>query len=456
MLGVPVVDLFERQRFAELSKQWSPWASPCRCVIKPDWSAGAETAFGSAIGRLAAELCAPALQTHAPASIPAGAGHPGRPGQGHVRRAGARARGRAGELRPKPLAVCTGGGVGDLLAATPALLALQRHLGARFCVLASGYAAPILQGHPAVEEILADDGGALPDLAARIAARRFTHAVVFWSSPRAAALVHRAGIPVRAGQSRRLYSWRYTHRVPVRTERGDTKSHWTDVQMDYARALGALPRPQDYRIIINLTAEDFAAADALAAQHRIPTRFIILHAVRGIAAGAKRWPARRFAALGDALNVEFGAPVVLTGSGAEREAIAAVAAAMRAPVTPLAGATSLRAFGALAARAVLVVALDSGAMHVAAAVGAPTVGIFALRTDVPARWRPLGSATAVIGPAYPCPRWHRKETCPDFACYAALDVQAIVAAARSIAGKDGTTAAPAGVTLLPAEQLRGS
>jgi ADP-heptose:LPS heptosyltransferase len=67
-------------------------------------------------------------------------------------------------------------------------------------------------------------------------------------------------------------------------------------------------------------------------------------------------------------------------------------------------------------------------MHVAAAVGAPTVGIFALQSDEPDRWAPLGRKTAVVRATYPCPPDHRKETCPNFACIEALDRARVLAA----------------------------
>jgi ADP-heptose:LPS heptosyltransferase len=72
--------------------------------------------------------------------------------------------------------------------------------------------------------------------------------------------------------------------------------------------------------------------------------------------------------------------------------------------------------------------MDSGPMHVAAAVGAPTVGIFALQSDEPDRWAPLGARVASVRPSYPCPPGHRKETCPDFACVRALDEERILGA----------------------------
>jgi ADP-heptose:LPS heptosyltransferase len=73
-------------------------------------------------------------------------------------------------------------------------------------------------------------------------------------------------------------------------------------------------------------------------------------------------------------------------------------------------------------------------MHVAAATGAATVGIFALQSDEPDRWAPLGPRTALVRASYPCPPAHRKETCPDFACIAALDVPRVVATLGGLIG----------------------
>ena len=329
------------------------------------------------------------------------------------------------------LAVCTGGGSGDLLVATPAMRALARRFETNVDVLASAASAPLLEGHPAVGTMLVDDGAPLDQVVARIKARGYTHAVVFWSTARVAAIVQRAGIPVRVGQSRRLYSWRYTIRVPVRTERGDDTSAWSDVQMDYARALGATPQPDDYRIVIALNERDRAEADALLASVAPLGRFVVLHAARGLPIDAARWPVRQFAAIGDELADAFGVPVLLTGSEAEKPVIDLIGDAMRKPNAVIAGRTSLRSLAALLARAEAVAALDSGPMHIAAAVGAPTVGIFALRTDLPMRWRPLGERVVVLGNTYPCPLWCRKETCKTFDCYRALDPAAVVDAARA-------------------------
>ena len=330
------------------------------------------------------------------------------------------------------LAVCTGGGVGDLIAATPAMSALARTFGSPLTVLASPYAAPFLRGHPAVADVMSDDNATpIRETIEAVRARDFTHAVVFWSTSRVAAIVQRARIPVRVGQSRRLYSWRYTVRVPVRTESGDVTSRWSDVQMDYARALGAVAEASDFVIDIPIDAADEREADAVLAGAGATGRFIIFHTVRGMRLDGVRWPVESFAKIGDALGRAFDARIVLTGTAEERAVIDEIASRMSTPHANIAGSTSLRELAAVLKRSALVVALDSGPMHIAAAVGAPTVGIFALKTDLPRRWQPLGPRVALVEPSYPCPGC-RKETCRTFDCYAALTPGAVLAAARSL------------------------
>lgn len=337
-------------------------------------------------------------------------------------------------MSSKILAVCTEGGIGDLLAATPAMRALHRHFGNPVSVLASPYAAPVLQGNSDVSDVLFDDpASSQRALADQLRARSFSHAIVFWSTARVAGAIARAGIPVRVGQARRLYSWRYTQRVAVRTESGDAHSHWTDVQMDYARTLGVAARADDFRIDIQVSGENIAEARELLASEKLDGGFVVFHAARGIALDRVQWPVEQFARIADALGEAFALPVVLTGNAADAPTIVRIAGAMQNANVCVAGKTSLMGLAALLARARLVAALDSGPMHLAAALGVPTVGIFALRTDLPDRWHPLGPRVAVVRPSYPCPFWHRKETCRSFACYANLAPATVVEAARSVA-----------------------
>jgi ADP-heptose:LPS heptosyltransferase len=265
--------------------------------------------------------------------------------------------------------------------------------------------------------------------------QRYDAAVVTWATLTTALLPFRARIPVRVGQARRLYSGFFTERVVVRSERGDRTSHWTDILLDYARAIGC--ETGDLLPAFAPTDDDRADADALLRVHDVGADFYVLHATRALSARHARWPTRGFAELTALLARRDGLPIVLTGASVDIPIVADIAAAAGRGAIALAGATSIGAFGALAQRARAVIAMDSGPMHVAAAVGAPTVGIFALQSDEPDRWAPRGPRTAVVRATYPCPAWHRKETCPDFACVRDLDE------ARIVGVLDGLLARPA-------------
>jgi ADP-heptose:LPS heptosyltransferase len=112
--------------------------------------------------------------------------------------------------------------------------------------------------------------------------------------------------------------------------------------------------------------------------------FAIIHP--GASRADRRWPAERFAEVGDVLAAR-GLHVMLTGSEDEHELVLEVARRMRAPSIDLAGSTDVGMLAALLDEARLLVCNDTGVSHLAAAVCAPSVVIFA--TSQTARWAPL-------------------------------------------------------------------
>ena len=319
----------------------------------------------------------------------------------------------------RALLVAAGGGIGDTLLAGVVAHALRSRFAHVEALVLPAHRA-IAEHDPAIERVhlLASPVPTAEDLRGA----GFAAAVVTWATLTTALVPALAGIPVRVGQARRLYSPLFTQRVVVRSERGDHRSHWTQILLDYARAIDcddpvARPTFQPHET-------DRRAADALLAEHGIDGSFALLHPSRGLTEQRERWPAAGFIALGRSLRERDALPLLVTGTAAD--AAVAEAIARDAAAVSIAGATTIGTFAALAERARYVVAMDSGPMHVAAAVGAPTLGIFALQSDEPDRWAPLGPHTAVVPAIYPCPPGHRKETCPDFACVRHLDIATIV------------------------------
>jgi heptosyltransferase-2 len=145
---------------------------------------------------------------------------------------------------------------------------------------------------------------------------------------------------------------------------------------------------------------------------------------------AKRWPPERVAAAASMLAAR-GARPVLVGAGGDREIARAIHAALdppaRSAVVDLVGRTDVATLMGVLARCAVVVANDSGAMHVASAVGRPVVAIFG-PTDERAT-APMGPHTLVRTDVFCRPCLLR--ACPiDHRCLrriAAADVVAAVA-----------------------------
>jgi len=127
------------------------------------------------------------------------------------------------------------------------------------------------------------------------------------------------------------------------------------------------------------------AVECWEAMSREANPFAVLHP--GSSLPSRRWDARGFAAVGDALAAR-GWHIVLTGMQAERPITNAVRRAMDRPVVDLTGQASIGATAAVVRRASVVVTNDTGMSHLAAAVGTPSVVVFTV-TD-PARWKPAG------------------------------------------------------------------
>jgi ADP-heptose:LPS heptosyltransferase len=337
----------------------------------------------------------------------------------------------------RALLSCVGGGLGDALVASVVARALHQRFDT-VDALALPAHAELLERVPDVDGLLIDDGGPESALVRAIAERGYDACVTTWATPRNARVPASARIPIRVGQARRLYSFRFTQRVVVRSEIGDVTSHWSDILLDYARAIGCDAADHRYRFVPKDEDERDAAnaVEALGLPRDARAGFLIVNPCNAIAAQRPTWPLAGWAKLIAALRERFELPIAITGSPADASLTAALVASAGtngAPVVSLAGRLGIGGFGALAQRARAFVGITTGSMHVAAAVDCPTVGIFPFQTDFPERWAPLAPLTSVVRPSYPCHRGDTKERCRDYACVAGLDIARILAATEAIA-----------------------
>jgi ADP-heptose:LPS heptosyltransferase len=139
--------------------------------------------------------------------------------------------------------------------------------------------------------------------------------------------------------------------------------------LEVVSLVGAFTTNLEPRIFV--TDEDLQASGRFAAES--PQPLAVLHP--GAGDPRRRWPVEKFASVGDAL-AGAGARVIVVGSGPEPDIAQGVCGAMQADCLNLYGKLDLNTLAGLLSRASLVVSNDSGPVHLAAAVGAPTVGIY--------------------------------------------------------------------------------
>ena len=338
------------------------------------------------------------------------------------------------------LVIITHGGMGDLLLSSVLAEALRRcYPGCRVTFWAQRRFAPLLENHPFIDALLdLDPAASLLQNAKLLRQLHFDTVLVPWSVSRHAWLTTLAGIPTRVGQGGRLsYSFLFTHPVRVRSVYGDTTSHWADIQLDYARAIGCQPDGELEPVVVTSAAEKTWAAEFLKTKGLASCRPICgLHICKGLAVDEQRWPLDRFVDIAAGL-IQKGFTVILTGTQAEKPLTASVAAQTteKAAIIDLAGACSLRETAALIEQMNVFICPDTGTGHLAAALGVPVVDIFPLRSDFPARWRPAGTNHRIIRPtAWECGGPCVKETCPRFTCLLHIDPQEVVAAAVELIG----------------------
>ena len=206
--------------------------------------------------------------------------------------------------------------------------------------------------------------------------------------------------PKVGGRSKR---WRksFTH---IYEHPRNALRHVAEANLDALRRLGIQPAADERRLCL----VPGAAAEASVARHLAGfglqgKDFVHIHpASRWF---FKCWPVERMAGLVARLQAE-GRQVVLTAapSGDELAMVEAIQARLAVPVASLAGQLSLKELAALTAQASLFVGVDSAPMHIAAAVGTPTVALFGPSGDK--QWGPWGVPCRVISstqhPCRPC------------------------------------------------------
>lgn len=306
---------------------------------------------------------------------------------------------------------------GDVLLSSPVFSVLKQHAPlAEVDALVYADTAPMLTLHPDISEVHLVDRGwkklslfgqlrAEWHLFSTLRAAKYDLVIHLTEHWRGAWLARLLGArwavgPQRSGASKR---WKksFTHRYG---HPRNALRHVVEANLDALRRIGIYPAPEERKLtLVPGRDADMQVAGYLRQLKLEPGKFIHIHpASRWF---FKCWPADRMAELIGRLQAE-GHAVVLTAAPSrdEQSMIEAIQSRLETPVPTLAGQLTLKEMAALLAQARLFIGVDSAPMHMAAAMGTPTVALFGPSGD--RQWGPWGVPFRVVAsdrhPCRPC------------------------------------------------------
>jgi len=301
--------------------------------------------------------------------------------------------------------------LGDVVLLTPALSALHSwRPDLRLCVLVEPFCAPLLEGNPAVSEILLAKSFVPTVIGLRH--RHFSVAYNQHAGPTSALLIASIGVPQRVCWTHRQFSFVYNVLVPDPGDRIHTVEH--RMEQFYATGLPRGPIPSarvypqpDAQVLI---------AEQLAARGIPPGKpYAVLHP--GAKYFTKRWTVDKFITLARELRDKHGIEPVFNLGRGESE-IAAEVRRQCARDFVLLDSLDLRQLIALIAGCRIFIGNDSGPTHIATALARPVVAIFGSSSSV--HWRPWQTRNRVVQNDFPC------NPCRGDHCYAFAEPRCIL------------------------------
>ncbi len=293
--------------------------------------------------------------------------------------------------------------IGDVLIATPALRAIRKRFpDAEIKIVVGEWSRVVLEHNPNVDDVVIYNSPMftrspyvphkLRDLKARLGDWKPDLEIGLRDDWRTISNALFSG--VRRVERGRAHVMEWLHRKRT----GLPHMHELNKLWVVLRPLGIVPEPVE-KLEYYVTAEERKRAHAVMVRNGISRPFAAVHV--GTSVLLKEWPIDRFAEAVWNIHNRHGMQIVLIGSREERERSRQLGALI-AELDPVdvSGELDLRETAALMERAALYLGSDGGAMHVASALGIPTLGLFG-----PGSYHvfhPVGRHSAAVSHLFPC------------------------------------------------------
>lgn len=292
--------------------------------------------------------------------------------------------------------------IGDVVLSLPVLDALRtRWPQAYLAMMVHPYTRDILERNPNLDAIIEDDleivhrgfSGFIKQVMS-LRTHNFDTALMLMPTMRHAWMLLLAGIPRRIGVGRKIYQ-AITLTQSISRDGYVPLRHESDYCLDLARILGAQQLGGGTMIEVKEKERKWARTIL-----KRPGKLPVIGIHPGNGESAPNWSADRYGVLAKRLQQQHGAKIIVTGSIKESHLSDTIMALLDGPSLSLAGELSVNELIVMISEMDLLVSSSTGPMHLAGALGIPTVSIFCpLPARSPTRWRPLGDQDRIILPS---------------------------------------------------------
>ena len=321
--------------------------------------------------------------------------------------------------------------VGDVVLSTPVLEVIKsRFPESHLAIMVSPYSADLVKNNPNLDDVIIDDHKDRHKgikgffmLVKEVKERRFDVGILLRPTLKLALLLFLGGIKYRIGTGYRFYQIFFNQKIYV--HRKINLRHEADYNFDLLKPLGIAPQKIFPRVYLCPEEEMFA--------HQIWKEFkitpedtvVVIHP--GSGNSSLNLPAKRFSEVADKLVEKVNAKIIFTGMEREKGVVNFIKNNMEHAAIDLTGRTNLRELAAVLKNCDVMVSNSTGPMHLAVALGTPTVAIFCpIFAAGPIRWGPYGEGHQVILPPVPVCFKCQPKSCPHYDCMEKIKAEQIV------------------------------
>lgn len=255
----------------------------------------------------------------------------------------------------------------------------------------------------------------------QIKQEKYDAVVVFQSHWWVMLLCFIARIPIRVGQKSKLASFIFLNKA-IRQKRSNSNKNELEYNVELVQSGLNLKDENTENLFLELISQKIPES----LNELTEKNYIVVHP--GMGGSALNWPTEKYIALIEKLSAK-NIQVIVTGTEIDKKYVDPIIAALEVKPLNLLGQLSGSELIDLLAKALAVIAPSTGVVHIAAATGVPTIGIYPpIQVQSPIRWGAKGKNVKILSPEIKCPeKFHcAGESCPEYFCMSLISVDQIL------------------------------